>query len=158
MVCTGQVGFYFVRGTPPILVLGPFQGSSQTTIFSSYRVCACVCVCCARVLNLFSGLIPRQDCMLADPQREGRVRWCLGKARDSPSQGMTSSSSGFGRAVLNLLYLQDVHAFPGHIACDSASNSEIVVPIISPTTNVHCNTLNSVSSCYIALLTLPFFL
>lgn len=24
----------------------------------------------------------------------------------------------------------DVHAFPGHIACDSASNSEIVVPIV----------------------------
>jgi L-methionine (R)-S-oxide reductase len=24
----------------------------------------------------------------------------------------------------------DVHAFPGHIACDSASNSEIVVPLI----------------------------
>ncbi len=24
----------------------------------------------------------------------------------------------------------DVHAFPGHIACDCASNSEIVVPII----------------------------
>ena len=23
----------------------------------------------------------------------------------------------------------DVHAFPGHIACDSASNSEIVLPI-----------------------------
>ena len=25
----------------------------------------------------------------------------------------------------------DVHAFPGHIACDAASNSEIVVPIFS---------------------------
>ena len=25
----------------------------------------------------------------------------------------------------------DVHAFPGHIACDSASNSEIVIPIHS---------------------------
>ncbi|MES2886112.1 MAG: GAF domain-containing protein [Pseudomonadota bacterium] len=24
----------------------------------------------------------------------------------------------------------DVHAFPGHIACDSASNSEIVVPLV----------------------------
>jgi L-methionine (R)-S-oxide reductase len=24
----------------------------------------------------------------------------------------------------------DVHAFPGHIACDSASNAEIVVPLI----------------------------
>jgi len=26
--------------------------------------------------------------------------------------------------------IEDVHAFPGHIACDSASNSEIVVPLI----------------------------
>ena len=25
--------------------------------------------------------------------------------------------------------MADVHAFPGHIACDSASRSEIVVPI-----------------------------
>ncbi len=27
------------------------------------------------------------------------------------------------------LLVEDVHAFPGHIACDSASRSEIVVPI-----------------------------
>ena len=27
------------------------------------------------------------------------------------------------------LRIEDVHTFPGHIACDSASNSEIVVPI-----------------------------
>ena len=26
--------------------------------------------------------------------------------------------------------VEDVHVFPGHIACDSASNSEIVVPLI----------------------------
>ncbi|NMZ97517.1 GAF domain-containing protein [Pseudomonas lundensis] len=26
--------------------------------------------------------------------------------------------------------VDDVHAFPGHIACDSASNSELVVPLI----------------------------
>ena len=26
--------------------------------------------------------------------------------------------------------VKDVHSFPGHIACDSASNSEIVVPLI----------------------------
>ena len=25
--------------------------------------------------------------------------------------------------------VQDVHAFPGHIACDSASNSELVLPV-----------------------------
>ncbi|CAO3608441.1 unnamed protein product [Cunninghamella echinulata] len=26
--------------------------------------------------------------------------------------------------------IRDVHEFPGHIACDSASNSEIVVPLV----------------------------
>jgi GAF domain-containing protein len=30
----------------------------------------------------------------------------------------------------------DVHAFPGHIACDSASNSEIVVPLFDKEGNV----------------------
>jgi len=28
------------------------------------------------------------------------------------------------------LVVKDVHEFPGHIACDSASNSELVVPLI----------------------------
>jgi GAF domain-containing protein len=31
------------------------------------------------------------------------------------------------------LVVPDVHAFPGHIACDAASRSEIVVPIIHQT-------------------------
>ena len=36
-----------------------------------------------------------------------------------------------GTAVLEkrTVLVEDVHQFPGHIACDSASNSEIVVPI-----------------------------
>jgi GAF domain-containing protein len=36
-----------------------------------------------------------------------------------------------GRAVQNAepLIVANVHEFPGHIACDSASNSEIVVPL-----------------------------
>ena len=28
------------------------------------------------------------------------------------------------------MVVEDVHAFPGHIACDAASNSEIVIPLI----------------------------
>ncbi len=28
------------------------------------------------------------------------------------------------------IVVKDVHEFPGHIACDSASNSEVVVPIV----------------------------
>lgn len=31
---------------------------------------------------------------------------------------------------LKTVLVEDVHKFPGHIACDSASNSELVVPII----------------------------
>ncbi len=30
-----------------------------------------------------------------------------------------------------ILRVDDVHLFPGHIACDSASNSEIVLPVIA---------------------------
>lgn len=26
--------------------------------------------------------------------------------------------------------INDVHAFPGHIACDSASNAELVIPLV----------------------------
>ena len=33
-------------------------------------------------------------------------------------------------ASLEPQLVEDVHAFPGHIACDSASRSELVVPIV----------------------------
>lgn len=32
--------------------------------------------------------------------------------------------------------IEDVHAFPGHIACDSASNSELVVPLVGADGNL----------------------
>jgi GAF domain-containing protein len=37
---------------------------------------------------------------------------------------------GAAAASRQVQRVDDVHAFPGHIACDSASNSEIVVPLI----------------------------
>ena len=37
---------------------------------------------------------------------------------------------GAAAATRQVQLVEDVHAFPGHIACDSASNSEIVVPIV----------------------------
>ena len=37
---------------------------------------------------------------------------------------------GTAASTLQVQRVDDVHAFPGHIACDSASNSEIVVPIV----------------------------
>ena len=37
---------------------------------------------------------------------------------------------GTAAARRETVVVKDVHAFPGHIACDAASNSEIVVPIV----------------------------
>ncbi len=37
---------------------------------------------------------------------------------------------GTAAATREVQLVQDVHQFPGHIACDSASNSEIVLPLI----------------------------
>ncbi len=37
---------------------------------------------------------------------------------------------GAAAASLQTQRVEDVHAFAGHIACDSASNSELVVPLV----------------------------
>ena len=47
------------------------------------------------------------------------VRIALGK-------GVCGTAAAEGRTVV----VPDVHAFPGHIACDASSRSEIVVPLI----------------------------
>lgn len=36
---------------------------------------------------------------------------------------------GTAAAQNRMQRIEDVHSFPGHIACDSASNSEIVIPL-----------------------------
>lgn len=40
-------------------------------------------------------------------------------------RGVCGTAAAEGRTQL----VRDVHQFPGHIACDSASNAEVVVPI-----------------------------
>jgi len=40
-------------------------------------------------------------------------------------KGVCGTAAAEGRTII----VEDVHAFPGHIACDAASNSEIVIPI-----------------------------
>jgi L-methionine (R)-S-oxide reductase len=37
---------------------------------------------------------------------------------------------GAAAATLTTQLVEDVHAFPGHIACDAASRSELVVPVV----------------------------
>ncbi|MGZ8289055.1 MAG: GAF domain-containing protein [Telluria sp.] len=55
-----------------------------------------------------------------------------------PFQGKVACARiPFGRGVCGAtaverrtIVVPDVHAFPGHIACDSASNAEIVIPLL----------------------------
>ena len=55
-----------------------------------------------------------------------------------PFQGKVACARiAFGRGVCGTaaaerrtIVVPDVHAFPGHIACDSASNAEIVLPLV----------------------------
>lgn len=62
--------------------------------------------------------------------RSGRLE--LGPFQGKPACTLIDFGKGVcGTAVAEdcTQLVPDVHAFPGHIACDSASNSEIVVPI-----------------------------
>ena len=42
-----------------------------------------------------------------------------------------NGACGTAAARRETVIVPDVHAFPGHIACDSASNSELVIPLMS---------------------------
>ena len=42
------------------------------------------------------------------------------------SKGVCGAAAATGKTQR----VEDVHVFPGHIACDSASNSELVIPLI----------------------------
>ena len=56
----------------------------------------------------------------------------LGPFQGKPACTVIPVGSGVcGRAVEEnqIQRISNVHAFPGHIACDSASNSEIVLPV-----------------------------
>jgi GAF domain-containing protein len=74
-----------------------------------------------------------------------RINWCgfyLLRAEElvlGPFQGRPAcvriplgrGVCGTAAARRETLVVPDVHAFPGHIACDEASRSEIVVPILA---------------------------
>ena len=74
---------------------------------------------------------------LADINWAGFYKMIDGKLVLGPFQGKTACIViPVGKGVCGTAVAQDetqlvydVHEFPGHIACDSASNSEIVVPI-----------------------------
>ena len=55
----------------------------------------------------------------------GPYQGTLGCLRIPFGKGVCGTSAQRGETII----VKDVHEFPGHIACDSRSNSEIVVPV-----------------------------
>lgn len=84
-------------------------------------------------LDAASGVAPGAELGAAPSAHEP----CTPELRLGPFQGKVACVRiPFGRGVCGTAaetkssqLVEDVHQFPGHIACDSASNSEVVVPI-----------------------------
>ena len=66
----------------------------------------------------------------ADPAElvVGPYQGTLGCLRIRIGQGVCGAAAETRRTIV----VTDVEAFPGHIACDSRSRSEIVVPVVGP--------------------------
>lgn len=67
---------------------------------------------------------------VVDPDRErelvvGPYQGSLGCLRIAYGRGVCGAAAATGQTQL----VPDVHAFPGHIACDGRSASEVVVPV-----------------------------
>ena len=68
---------------------------------------------------------------VVDPEKPedlvvGPYQGTLGCLRIAFGKGVCGAAAADRKTQI----VEDVHAFPGHIACDSRSNSEIVVPVI----------------------------
>ena len=63
----------------------------------------------------------------------GPYQGTLGCLRIPFGRGVCGTCAESGETQI----VPDVHAFPGHIACDSRSNSEIVVPVYDENGNLH---------------------
>ena len=60
--------------------------------------------------------------------RVGPYQGTLGCLEIAFGRGVCGTAAAEARSVV----VDDVHAFPGHIACDARSASEIVVPVFDP--------------------------
>jgi L-methionine (R)-S-oxide reductase len=67
------------------------------------------------------------DPLKADERVVGPYQGTLGCLRIPFGKGVCGAAAARRETIV----VPDVHAFPGHIACDSRSNSEIVVPVFA---------------------------
>lgn len=98
--------------------------SGETYVPARYASAACLLAEAFRPRFFWTGFY------VVDPQKPeelvvGPYQGTLGCLRIPFGKGVCGACAASGETQL----VPDVHAFPGHIACDSRSNSEIVVPV-----------------------------
>ncbi|KCZ51779.1 GAF domain-containing protein [Hyphomonas pacifica] len=98
--------------------------AGETSITARYATAACILAQAFKPRFFWTGFY------VVDPLKErelvvGPYQGTLGCLRIPFGKGVC----GHVAATQEPIIVPDVHAFPGHIACDSATNSEIVVPV-----------------------------
>lgn len=98
--------------------------AGETSVTARYATASCILAQAFRPRFFWTGFY------LVDPLKErelvvGPYQGTLGCLRIPFGRGVC----GHVAATQEPIIVPDVHAFPGHIACDSATNSEIVLPV-----------------------------
>lgn len=100
--------------------------AGETSYTARYATAACLLAEAFRPRFYWTGFY------LVDPLKEselvvGPYQGTLGCLRIPFGKGVCGAVAASGETLI----VPDVHAFPGHIACDSRTNSEIVVPVFN---------------------------
>jgi GAF domain-containing protein len=100
--------------------------AGETSDTARYASAACLLTLAFRPRFFWTGFY-LVDPLKPDELVVGPYQGTLGCLRIPFGKGVC----GHVAATLAPVIVPDVHEFPGHIACDSASNSEIVVPVFT---------------------------
>ncbi len=98
--------------------------AGETSDTARYASAACLLTQAFKPRFFWTGFY-LVDPLKADELVVGPYQGTLGCLRIPFGKGVC----GHVAATKEPIIVPDVHEFPGHIACDSASNSEIVVPV-----------------------------
>ena len=98
--------------------------SGETSVTARYATAACILAQAMAPRFFWTGFYI-VDALKPRELVVGPYQGTLGCLRIPFGKGVCGHVAATGEPVI----VPDVHAFPGHIACDSASNSEVVVPV-----------------------------
>lgn len=100
--------------------------SGETSMTARYATASCLLAQAFQPRFFWTGFY------VVDPLKPtelvvGPYQGTLGCLRIPFGKGVCGHAAATGKPII----VPDVHAFDGHIACDSATNSEIVVPVFN---------------------------